>query len=194
MSTTFSSLCKSILGQRHTDGSHFCDGANGSLKCVSPIVHLVFPLREPIWLNWWEIIRSSVRALTNLPKETPLGVVLGNQRGLRFILARQIKSCYLFAMVSCLLNKFWCSSDLVVAFRLNVFAAVLAGVEHITGLFEVVLHHIYVVFIVLRVDSWVPDQQNAELVEALSDFLALDPYCIRQLVLINAINYLQVKF
>lgn len=97
-------------------------------------------------------------------------------------------------MVSCLLNKFWCSSDLVVAFRLNVFATVLPSVEHIACLFEVVLHHIYVVFVVLRVDSWVPNQQNAELVEALSHFLALDPYCLRQLVLINAISCLQVHF
>lgn len=97
-------------------------------------------------------------------------------------------------MVSCLLNEFWCSSDLVVTFRLNVFAAVFSSVKHIAGLFKVVLHHIDVVFVVLRVDSWVPNEQNAELVKTLSHFLALNPYCFRQLVLIGTISCLQVHF
>ena len=56
----------------------------------------------------------------------------------------------------------------------NDVLTLLASVELVTDLLEVVLHHIDVVFIVLEINSWVLNQQNSELVEAFSDFLTLN--------------------
>lgn len=78
--------------------------------------------------------------------------------------------------------------------RLDVFAAILAGIEHVASLLKVVLHHIDVVLIVLRVDSGVSNEQNAELVEALSHLLALNPDSLRQFFLICTVSRLQVYF
>lgn len=76
-------------------------------------------------------------------------------------------------VISGLLNIFWGCAHLVMALRNDIFA-LLASVEHVTGLLEVVFHHIDVVIVVLKVNAGIPDQKNAEFVKTFGHFLTFE--------------------
>lgn len=95
-------------------------------------------------------------------------------------------------MVMGLLKKFWRGSYLVVAFRFD-FTVHFALVKHVACTFEIVFHHVNVVFIVLHVDARVSNQQYTEIVEAFRDFLAFNSDFIGQLTDIIALVKLKVN-
>jgi hypothetical protein len=63
---------------------------------------------------------------------------------------------HFFFVISGLFDEFWGCSDLVMALWNDIFT-LLASVEHITSLLEVVLHHVNVVIVVLEVNTGIPD-------------------------------------
>jgi hypothetical protein len=75
-------------------------------------------------------------------------------------------------MVAGFLDVFRGGTDLVVMFLLDV-VNLLTSVECLTSLGKVVLHQVNVFIIVFHVHAWVLDQDDAELVEALCNLLAL---------------------
>lgn len=86
-------------------------------------------------------------------------------------------------MITSDLNVFGRGTDLIVRLRPDVLD-LLTVVEAIAGLLEVVLHQVDVLLISAEVNPRVSYEDDAELVEALSDFLALDADVITQLALI----------
>ena len=76
-------------------------------------------------------------------------------------------------MVSSHLDELRSCADLIVAVWFDV-VDFFAGVKKLASSLEVVFHKVDVFFIVLHVYSRVPNDQNAELVEAFSYLLALN--------------------
>jgi hypothetical protein len=76
-------------------------------------------------------------------------------------------------MVTGHFNELRSCANLVVALRLDV-VDFLTSVKELTGALEVVLHEVNVFFIVLHVDTRVPNDQDTKLVEAFSHLLALN--------------------
>jgi hypothetical protein len=64
----------------------------------------------------------------------------------------------------------------------NDIVTLLASVEHVTGLLEVIFHHVDVVIVIFEVNTGVPDQKNAEFVKTFGYFLTLETDLVTQLV------------
>ena len=71
-----------------------------------------------------------------------------------------------------LLNRFRCDSGLVRKLLPHVFK-LFASVVFFTDLFEIVLYHVKVIFILFMCYSWVSDDADTKFMERLDDFLAL---------------------
>lgn len=94
-------------------------------------------------------------------------------------------------MITSHLDKLRCGTDLVVTFGDDI-VRFLALVELVANLLEVVLHHVDVVLVILKINAWVFNEQNAELVETFCYFLTLDTDFVRELMLLQLLA-LQVE-
>ena len=63
-----------ILFYIHAQGSHLCHSVNCSVQLASPVIHLALPSGVAVRDHLGEVVRGTLRALTDLPEEAPLGI------------------------------------------------------------------------------------------------------------------------
>ena len=138
---------------------------------VTPAVHLGLPLGEGFRNDLREVVADLGGTVTDRPEESPLSVEVLRVHGQRLVLLGESVSDMF--MVSGLFHGFRSHSCLVAEFRSHV-NEFLPGVELLTDILEVVLDHVDVLVVVLVVHPGVPHDTDAELVEAVGHFLALE--------------------
>lgn len=166
-------ILEGVLFDTHTSGCHLRDCVESLQELVAPRVHLGLPVSETLWHNLREVRLVAFKALTNFPHEAPLGIKHRLKWRHRSVLRCKPKLLALLCVVTSLLNVLRSRTDLVVTLRLDVVDH-FASVKELAGALEVTFHEVNVFFIVLHVHSWVANNQNAELVEALCNLLALE--------------------
>ena len=179
MSASFHSLGEGFLIETHTNGSHFCDCHSSLMELISPGVHFLLPLWKSLGHYLRKVVISSFWSLTDLPHEPPFGVKHRIKRGDRHVFNWKVKFAEHLGVVPRHLNIFGSSSHLVVEFCFDIID-LLTSVEELSCLLKVVLHQIDVVIIVFVIDTRVSDKEDAELVEAFSDLLALNLCLVRK--------------
>jgi len=143
------------------------------MELVTPLVHLELPVTETLRNHLWEVSLVAFVAFADFPHEPPLGIKHWLEGRHRSVLRCKSQLLKLLGVVSSLLDELGCRTDLIVALGLDVID-LLAGVVQLASALEIRLHEVNVFFIVLHVDARVANDQDAELVEALGDLLALD--------------------
>jgi len=192
MCTTLHPLREGILWHVHANGSHLSDGVDSRVKLATPLVHFILPFGETLRNHLREVISRAIRSLSNFPHESPLSIQSRLKRTLRHVFSIEVQLYQLLLVVTSRFNEFWCGSYLVVALG-NDVSALLASVELVARLLEVVLHQVNVGLVVLHVDTWVLDQQDTEFVEALLHFFAFDLDLIGQVCMVVAMGCFQVQ-
>lgn len=184
VSTALHLLSESVSRKAHANGSHLGNLVDRTVQQISPLVHLVFPLREAVGNHLVPaLLRVVLAPLADLPVEAPLGV--RNRRGRRLGRVSRAESELLefFTVIASDLNVLRGGSHKVVGLWVNV-RDFLTVVEAISGHFEIVFHHVNVLIVGGEVHARVPDENNSEFVEGLGYFLALDSCVIAQLALV----------
>ena len=95
-------------------------------------------------------------------------------------------------MVACHLDELRSRADLIVVLWFDV-TDFLSVIKLVANLLKIVFHKVDVALIVSKVDSWVSNQQNTELVEALCDLLTLNFDIIREAA-VRPVLCIQIEF
>ena len=120
VSSSFHSLCECVRGETHTNSSHLSSNLTRIEESPTPVVHLVFPVRESlsgrVYLR--EIIISLRRSGADFPHISPLHVHCRREGRQRLIFSR--KMFYFLVMIACALNLLWGDSCLIVKFWFGI--------------------------------------------------------------------------
>jgi len=149
---------------------HFCDGEAAAEQPVSPAVHCLGPLGEPLGNVVAKRLRVGGRELANLPEVSPPRVVIVGNRSLRFVSGSQRADDIL--VISEAPFAFGCRTILVEHFWEDIVPSVPLVVALRTGL-VVPLHHVQVLVVILEIDSRVLDKEAPISVESVRDFDAV---------------------
>lgn len=114
VSSSFHSLGKGVRGKTHSDSSHLSSNLSRIEESSTPVVHLVFPIRESfsgrVYLR--EIVISLRRSGADFPHISPLHVHCRREGRQRLIFSRKMFN--LLVMIASTFNLFWGDSCLIV--------------------------------------------------------------------------------
>ena len=160
-----------VLGEAHADRSHHGCRFAGFDHVIAPAVHATLPLvNEAVGDDLGQVVLDLVWSIADRPEEPPLGIEVLRVHG--EWLVRLWQAIGQLLMVACLFHGLGRDASLVAELGAHV-DQLTARVVLRCNAFEVPLDHVDVVLVVLMVDAGVANDANAELVEAVSDFLAL---------------------
>ena len=157
----------------HAKSSHLTNCLDGFVQFIAPLIHANFPVGELGWHHLREVISRAFRSLSDFPHEAPFGVENGSQRRHGHVFLSELQLSKFFLMIASHLDEFRRRADLIVVLGLDVGDS-FAGVEFVARLRKVLLHQVNVFVVVLHVYARVLNQQNAEFVETLGNFRALE--------------------
>lgn len=170
VSSTLHALGKGVLIKTHSNGSHLSSGVTSLEQDATPVVHLAFPVIEALGEDLREVVLSTFGASANLPHVSPLHVHGRREGRLGLISLRKVLD--FLVVVSGSLDLLWSDSYLEVELRLCLLE-LFSSIELVRSSLEVSLHEVNVVFVVFLISARVLEDEDAVVVEAEGDLLAL---------------------
>jgi len=136
---------------------------------IAPTIHALFPFRKVFRIDLRQVVVHFLRAFANWPEKSPLSIVFRGKLGQRSMLFGQAISKLL--VITSLFDGLMCGSCLIAELWVYIFEN-LTCVEFVSHLLKVPFHHVDVVLVLFMINTWVSNDGNTELMEALCDFFA----------------------